>query len=51
MVDSPGECGNEVLGDARCLGHVANVVGGTLVVQMMGIDRAEGDEIVLSIPT
>ena len=51
-VDAPKACGNAVLGDARCLGYLANAEGGiTVIVQMMGLDRAEGDEIVLSIPT
>jgi hypothetical protein len=48
--DAPGQCGNAVLGEARCLGYFANVEGGTLIVEMMGIGRGEGDEIVLSIP-
>lgn len=49
--DAPGACGNAVLGDrARCLGYIANLQRGTLVVQMMGLTREEGDEIVLSIP-
>ena len=50
-VNAPGACGNSVLGDARCLGYLTNVDDGTLIVRMMGLDRAEGDEIVLSIPT
>ena len=49
-VDAPGQCGNGVLGDARCLGYAATAEDGTLIVQMMGLNRAEGDEIVLSIP-
>jgi hypothetical protein len=49
--DAPGECGNAELGSARCLVYHVFVDEGTLGVQMMGLERAEGDEIVLSIPT
>jgi hypothetical protein len=49
--DAPGECGNPELGRARCLGYAARVDEGRLRVRMLGIDRPEGDRIVLSIPT
>jgi hypothetical protein len=50
--DEPGDCGNAVLGEAaRCLNYQAHVDDGTLFVQMMGLARADGDDIVLSIPT
>jgi hypothetical protein len=48
---SPYDCSNTVLGSAQCLVYHAMVSEGLLDVQMMGIDRQEGDRIVLSIPT
>lgn len=47
----PRACANFVLGEARCIEYRANVEGGQIGVQMMGIDRAVGDRIVRSIPT
>jgi len=47
----PGGCGNAVLGPARCLEYHARVDEGTVGLRMMGMDRVEGDVIVLSIPT
>jgi hypothetical protein len=44
-------CFNSVLGTARCLEYRANVDEGQLWVQMMGLDRDEGDTIVGSIST
>jgi hypothetical protein len=38
-----------VLGEARCMIYQARVDGGGVTVQMMGLDRAEGDRIVRSI--
>lgn len=49
-VDAPG-CGNQVLGSANCLGYYAHV-GPTASVgfHASGLDRTQGDRIVLSIP-
>jgi hypothetical protein len=49
-VSGPSECFNAVLGSGRCLNYHAAVDGGSLGVQMMGLERAEGDKIVQSIP-
>jgi len=48
--DEPGGCGNAVLGSGRCLDYRVKVEGGVVGVQMMGLDRSEGDRVVLSIP-
>jgi len=50
-VDAPGGCGNAVLGTGRCLRYMAIVDDGTILVSMIGLDRAEADPIVFSIPT
>ena len=47
----PHDCGNDVLGTARCIDYAHVVDGGQIGVQMMGISRGEGDRIVRSIPT
>lgn len=47
--DAPGQCGNSVLGRARCLGYRMVSTDGTVVLQMMGLDRGEGDRIALSV--
>ena len=47
--DEPGECGNAVLGQARCLRYSAATPDGLLGLSMMGLDRDEGDRIALSI--
>jgi hypothetical protein len=49
-VDVPGGCGNAVLGRGRCLRYMTIVEDGTIWVQMIGLDRSEGDPIVYSIP-
>ena len=46
----PRDCGNGVLGDARCLRYSANLDDGTVSVLMMGLERSEGDPVVQSIP-
>jgi hypothetical protein len=48
-VDAPG-CGNQVLGQANCLDYYASVTTGRVGFHSMGLDRTEGDRIVLSIP-
>ncbi len=49
-VDAPG-CGNQVLGSANCLDYYAHVgATGTVGFHAAGLDRTEGDRIVLSIP-
>ena len=48
--DVPNGCGNAVLGDGRCLDYRVRVAGGSVGVQMMGIPRHEGDQVVSSIP-
>jgi hypothetical protein len=48
--DVPNGCSNAALGQGRCLEYHAKVPGGSVGVQMMGIDRAAGDRIVGSIP-
>jgi Tol biopolymer transport system component len=50
LYDAPNQCSNAVLGKGRCLDYWARVEGGLLTVQMMGLDRDEGDRIVRSIP-
>jgi hypothetical protein len=48
--DAPDSCGNAVLGRGRCLDYIAPTSDGlTFRLQMMGIDRPEGDRIALSI--
>jgi hypothetical protein len=47
--DVPGGCSNQVLGKARCLDYSAVTPDGSLSLQMMGVDRDEGDRIALSI--
>ena len=49
-VSGPRDCGNSVLGSSRCIDYHAEVDGGSVGVQMMGLERAEGDRIVESIP-
>jgi len=51
LVNEPRDCGNAVLGQARCLGYRASVESGTLGIQMMGVHPSIGDRIVRSIPT
>ena len=46
----PGDCGNLILGPARCISYRALVEGGSISIQMMGISRSDGDRIVGSIP-
>lgn len=48
--DVPDGCGNAVLGGGRCLDYSVDVEGGSIGVQMMGIPRSEGDQVVQSIP-
>jgi hypothetical protein len=48
-VDAPG-CGNQVLGSANCLDYYAAATTGSVGFHAMGLDRTEGDRIVLSIP-
>ena len=48
--DVPDGCGNDIMGTGTCLSYTAVVASGTYHLQMMGIDRVEGDPIVLSIP-
>lgn len=48
--DVPDACGNGVLGTGRCLNYRATFSEGTIGVQMIGVDRPEGDQIVASIP-
>ena len=48
-VDAPG-CGNQVLGQANCLDYYAAVATGRVGFHAAGLDRTEGDRIVLSIP-
>lgn len=47
--DVPDGCSNQVLGKARCLDYMTSTAEGTIVLQMMGLDREEGDRIALSI--
>jgi hypothetical protein len=47
---APGDCFNAVLGSARCIDYHAVVGGGSIGVQMMGLEREEADKIVRSIP-
>ena len=49
-INAAGQCGNGVLGDARCLRYAARVDNMTLWVIMIGVDRSQGDDVVLSIP-
>jgi hypothetical protein len=48
-VDAPG-CGNQVLRSANCLDYYAAVITGGVGFHAAGLDRTEGDRIVLSIP-
>jgi hypothetical protein len=49
-VDAPG-CDNQVLGSANCLDYAAHVgPTGSVGFHASGLDRTEGDRIVLSIP-
>ena len=48
--DVPDSCGNNVMGTGTCLSYTAVVAGGTYHLQMMGIDREEGDRIARSFP-
>ena len=47
----PHDCGNAVLGDGRCLRYYAVLDGRRVEVFMMGVERSDGDPIVLSIRT
>ncbi|MEP6665551.1 MAG: hypothetical protein ABJA81_03790, partial [Nocardioidaceae bacterium] len=47
--DVPDGCSNQVLGKARCLVYMTSTPEGTIVLNMMGLDREEGDRIALSI--
>jgi hypothetical protein len=49
-INAAGQCGNGILGDARCLRYAARADNLTLWVVMIGVDRSQGDEVVLSIP-
>jgi hypothetical protein len=49
-VSGPRACSNSVLGTGRCIDYHTAVDGGSISVQMMGLDRAVGDKIVQSIP-
>jgi Tol biopolymer transport system component len=51
VTNAPNQCANAVLGKARCLDYWARAEGGRLTVQMIGLDRDEGDRIVRSIST
>jgi hypothetical protein len=48
-VDAPG-CGNQVLRSANCLDYYAAGTTGGVGFHAAGLDRTEGDRIVLSIP-
>jgi hypothetical protein len=47
---SPGDCFNAVLGSARCINYHTVVDGGSVGVQIMGLERAEANKVILSIP-
>ncbi len=47
----PNGCGNAILGQGRCLTYDAAVDGTRVQVSMMGVERDEGDGVVLSIAT
>lgn len=49
-INAAGQCGNGILGDARCLRYAARADNLTLWVLMIGVDRSQGDDVVLSIP-
>lgn len=49
-INATGQCGNGVLGDARCLRYAARADNLELWVLMIGVDRSQGDDVVLSIP-
>jgi hypothetical protein len=49
-INAAGQCGNGVLGEARCLRYAARVDNHTLWVIMIGVARSQGDDVVLSIP-
>jgi hypothetical protein len=49
-INAAGQCGNGVLGEGSCLRYVARVDNHTLWVNMIGVDRSQGDGVVLSIP-
>lgn len=46
----PRDCGNAVLGDARCLRYGTHMGGKTIAVLTMGLERSEADGVVRSIP-
>jgi len=48
--NDPGECGNAVLGMSRCLTYHTSTSEGTLSLQLIGLERAQGDRIAKSIP-
>jgi hypothetical protein len=51
LVDVEDQCGNLELGKGRCLTYAATTTDGkTLRLQMIGVARAEGDEIARSVP-
>ena len=51
IADAAEACGNAELGDGSCLSYAALTLDGkTVTVRMIGVDRSEGDRIVLSIP-
>ncbi|MEX0984691.1 MAG: hypothetical protein WD096_06530 [Actinomycetota bacterium] len=49
VTDVAGGCGNEVLGQGRCLAYAASTEDGLIAIEMMGLEREEGDRIALSI--
>ena len=49
IADAANGCGNAVLGRGRCLDYQTKIDHHVITVQMMAVDRAEGDRIVRSI--
>ena len=49
-VSGPRDCFNAVLGSGRCINYHTVVGGGSVGVQVMGLERTEADKIVQSIP-
>lgn len=47
--DVPDGCGNAVLGRGRCLDYQTKIDHHVITVQMMGLERSDGDRIVHSI--
>jgi hypothetical protein len=49
IADAEGGCYNAVLGKARCLDYQTKFGDHVVTVQIMGLDRSDGDKIVQSI--